>query len=78
MGLNFYIVIYRECLKKCFSQDLLYQMGQYLAWIIPRTKRFSVVQIKSLGSQMTTPYGDMVLYMFRVMYGCVPGAKAFM
>jgi len=48
MGLNFYIVIFREKLKKS-SQELLCQMGQYLAWIIPRTRRFKFIQIKSLG-----------------------------
>jgi len=26
-------------------------MGQYLAWIIPRTRRLKFVQLKSLGSQ---------------------------
>jgi len=54
-GLNFYIAIYKEMLKKYSSQELLHQMGQYLAWIISRTKRFNFVQIKSLGSQMATP-----------------------
>jgi len=29
-------------------------MGQYLAWNIPRTRKFKFVQIKSLGSQMAT------------------------
>jgi len=37
-------------LKKTSSQELLHQMGQYLAWIIHRTRRFKGVQIKSLGS----------------------------
>jgi len=51
-GLNFYIiVIYREILKKS-SQELLHQMGQYLARSIPRTRRFRFVQIKGL-----TPVG---------------------
>jgi len=54
-GLNFYIVIYKEMLKTISSQELLHEMGQYLAWIIPRTRRFKFVQIKSLGSQMVTP-----------------------
>jgi len=54
-GLNVYIVIYREMFKKSSSQELQHQMGQYLAWIIPRTRRFNFIQIKSLGSQMTTP-----------------------
>jgi len=48
---NFYIVIYREMFKKCSSQDLLHQMGQDLAWNIPRTRKFKFVQIKSLESQ---------------------------
>jgi len=34
------------------SKELLHQMGQYLAWIIPRTRKFKFVQMKSLGSQM--------------------------
>jgi len=38
-GLNFYIVIYKEMLKKNCPQELLHQMGQYLAWIIPRTNK---------------------------------------
>jgi len=41
-------------LKKS-SQELLHHVGQYLAWIIPRTRRFKIVQIKSLGSQMAMP-----------------------
>jgi len=41
--------------KKSSSQDLLHQIGQYLAWSIPRTRRFKFVQIKSLGSQMAQP-----------------------
>jgi len=40
-GLNFYIVIYKEMLKKCSSQELLHQIGQYLARSIPRTGRFN-------------------------------------
>jgi len=47
-GLNFYIVIYRERLKTFSSQKLLHQMGQYLAYSIPRTERFKFVQMKSL------------------------------
>jgi len=35
------------------SQELLPQMGQYLAWIIPRTRRLKFVQIKSLRSPLT-------------------------
>jgi len=54
-GLKLYIhvVIYKEMLKNYSSQDLLHQMGQYFAWIIPRTIRLKYVQIKSLGSPMT-------------------------
>jgi len=51
-ALNFYIVIYRERLKKSSSQELLHQMGNYLEWSIPMTRRFKVMQRKSLGSQM--------------------------
>jgi len=29
-------------LKKSSSPELLYQMGQYLAWSIPRTRRFKL------------------------------------
>jgi len=56
-GLNLYIVIYREIFKKSSSQELLHQMGEYLAWSIPRTRTFKVVQMKSLGSQMALPQG---------------------
>jgi len=49
-GLKLLYNDFKECFKKCSSQDLLHQMGQYLAWIIPRTRRFKFVQIKSLGS----------------------------
>jgi len=34
------------------SQELLNQIGQYLAWTIPRTNRFKFVQITSLWSCM--------------------------
>jgi len=44
-----------EMLKKSSSQELLHQMGQYSAWITPKTRRFKFVQIKSLWSQMATP-----------------------
>jgi len=54
-GLKLCIVIYREILKKSSSQELLYQMGQYLAWNIPRTRTFKFVQMESLGSQMVPP-----------------------
>jgi len=53
-GLKFHIVIYWEMLKISSSQELVHQMGQYLTWIIPRTRTFTFVQIKSLGSQMAT------------------------
>jgi len=51
-------------LKKYSSQDLLHQMGQHLAWNIPSTGIFRVVQMKSLGSQMATPKENIVLYGF--------------
>jgi len=38
-----------KMIKKCSSQEMLHQMGQYLVWIIPRTGRFNFVHIKSLG-----------------------------
>jgi len=38
-----------EILKKSSSLELLHQMGQNLAWSIPRTGRFKFVQIRSLG-----------------------------
>jgi len=43
-------------LKKS-SQELLHQIGQYLVWSIPRTSRFKLVQMNSLGSQMAPPQG---------------------
>jgi len=39
------------------SQELLHQMGQYLARNIPWTWRFTFVQIKSLGSYMVPLQG---------------------
>jgi len=42
-------LLYSEIIKKSSSQELLHQMGQYLAWIIPRKRRFKFVQIKFLG-----------------------------
>jgi len=51
------MVIYREMLKKASSQELLHEIGQYLAWSIPRTKRFNFITIKSLGSCMAPPQG---------------------
>jgi len=44
-----------ERLKIFSYQELLHQIGQYLAWSISRTRRFNVVQMKSLGSQMAMP-----------------------
>jgi len=41
--------------KKASSQELLHEMGQYLAWSIPRTRKFKFVQMNSLGSQMAMP-----------------------
>jgi len=38
-----------------FSRTATVQMGHYLAWIIPKTRRFKFVQIKSMGSQMAMP-----------------------
>jgi len=43
-------------LKKS-SQELLHQIRQYLAWRIPGTRRFKIVQMKSLGSCMAPPQG---------------------
>jgi len=44
-GLNFYIVktMYKEMLKQSSSKELLHQIGKYLAWIIPMTRRFKFV-----------------------------------
>jgi len=53
-------------LKKCSSQELLHQNGQYLAWSIDRTGRFKFVLIKSLGLQMALHRGlnfYIVIYM---------------
>jgi len=61
-GLNFCIVIFWEMLKNYSSQELLHQMGYYLAWSIPRTRRFKTVQIKTLGSYMTPPQGLILLH----------------
>jgi len=49
-------------LKKSSSQELLHQIGQYLAWSFPRTGRFNFVQMKSLWSQMATPQGFKLLH----------------
>jgi len=43
-------------LKKS-SKEMLHQIGQYLAWNFPRTRRFKSVQMKCLGSQMALPQG---------------------
>jgi len=61
-GLNFYIVKNREMLKKYSPQELLHQIGQYLAGSIPRAKRFKLVKIKSLGSCMAPPQGLKLLH----------------
>jgi len=45
-------------LKISSSQELMHQIGQYLAWSIPGTERFKFVQIKSLGS----PHGLKLLH----------------
>jgi len=42
-------------LKKSSSQEQLHQMGQYLAWIIPSTRRFKVYSNKVPGVKMATP-----------------------
>jgi len=36
-------------IKTSSSQELLHQIRQYLAWSIPRNRRFKFVQTKSLG-----------------------------
>jgi len=61
-GLTFLHGEKREILKKSSSREQLHQIGQYLAWNIPRTKRFNFVQIKSLVSQMALPQGPKVLH----------------
>jgi len=61
-GLNFYMVIYKEIIKKSSSQELLHQMGYYLDWSIPRTRRYNFVQIKTLGSYMAPPQGFKLLH----------------
>jgi len=53
--------------KKCSSQEQLHQMGKYLAWSIPRTRRFKFVQMKSLGSQMA-PHQGLKLVHSNVQY----------
>jgi len=49
-------------LKKSSFLELLHQIGQYLAWSFPRTGRFNVVQMMSLGSQMAQPQGLKLLH----------------
>jgi len=49
-------------LKKSSSQELLHQIGQYLAWSFTRTRRFKFVQMKSIGSQMIPPQGLKLLH----------------
>jgi len=43
-------VIFKERLENFSSEEQLHPMGQYLASIITRTRRFQFVQMKSLGS----------------------------
>jgi len=43
-------------IKISSSQELLHQIGRYLAWSIPRARRFKFVKIKSLGSCMASPH----------------------
>jgi len=64
-ALNFYIVIYRKMHKKSSSQELLHQIGQYLAWSIPSARKFKFVNIKSLGSCLAPPRG---LNFYMVIY----------
>jgi len=61
-GLKIYIVIYREMIKTSSSKDLLHQIGQYLAWSIPRIGRFNCVQMKYLVSQIAPPQGLKLLH----------------
>jgi len=54
---NFYILIYRELLKKYSSQQMLDQIGQKLAWSIPRVRKFKFIHIQSLGLKWLRPKG---------------------
>jgi len=63
-GLNFYVVIQMKIIKKSSSQELLYQMGQYLAWSIPRMRRYKFVQIKVPGITNSHTLRGIVLYRF--------------
>jgi len=49
-------------IKKNSSNELPHQIRQYLVWSIPRTKRFKVVQMESLMSQMAPPQGLKLLH----------------
>jgi len=51
-----------NALKKSSSKELMHQIGQYLAWSVPRIGRFNFVQMKSLGSQMAPPQGLKLLH----------------
>jgi len=42
-------------IKKSSSQEILHQMGQYLAWSIIGARELKCVQMKSLESKMTQP-----------------------
>jgi len=53
-------------LKKSSSQELPHQIGQYVEWSILRTRKFKFVQMKSLASQMATPYGDIIFIGFMI------------
>jgi len=42
--------------KEISSQELLYQIGQYLARVIPRTRRLKFVQIKTFKNLLVWNY----------------------
>jgi len=56
--------------KTLYSQ----QIGQYLAWSIPRTNRFKFDQIKSLGSKMATPKGTFLAHLAKGLESLCHGA----
>jgi len=49
-------------IQKTSSHELLARMHCYFVWSILGARRFKIVQIKSLGSQMTMPEEDIFLY----------------
>jgi len=54
-------------LKKSSSQELLHQIGQYLAWSFPRTRRFKFVL--SFGFWLFLLFDCLVLlYFFYFLY----------